>query len=131
MQKLVEKWRKLSDDNYANETMADGMDPEFFKECIISHGAKAKVYEECANELDAALKTVEGQKLYTNTGSPKLPDNFMEGWESVWNLLNDYASGECKKRFSGTDPNAVLGDLYQKLAVIFKRQELYIRQLRA
>jgi hypothetical protein len=78
MEELISKWRDLSDYNYCQETMADGMDHEIFKMCIAAHRAKADTYKECADQLEVALKTVEGQKSSINTVSTKLPLDIKE-----------------------------------------------------
>jgi hypothetical protein len=69
MEELISKWRDLSDYNYCQETMADGMDHEIFKMCIAAHRAKADTYKECADQLEVALKLAEGQKPPTNNAS--------------------------------------------------------------
>lgn len=86
--------------------------------------------EECC-KVAARQDKGSAEQQTDNTGSPKLPDSLLDGWDSVWSVLNDYASGDCKKRFSGTDPNAVIGDIYHKLAIIYQRQQEYVRQLQA
>jgi hypothetical protein len=55
MRNLIEQWRKLADENSVQETMADAMDPEIFAKCIVAHRIKSEVYNECANQLEAAL----------------------------------------------------------------------------
>lgn len=39
-------------------------------------------------------------------------------WNQIWTTLNWYASGDCLSNHSGTDPNAVLGEVYFMLAQI-------------
>jgi hypothetical protein len=55
MRNLIEQWRKLADENGANETMADAMDPEVFATCIQAHRIKRELYDQCADQLEAAL----------------------------------------------------------------------------
>ena len=63
MKDLVLKWRELSDENFCDETMADAMDMDA---CADAHSIKGEVYKQCADELEAALKSAELAQLSHN-----------------------------------------------------------------
>ena len=102
MQELIKKWRKESDDNYAQETMADAMDSEFFKDCVVAHNAKAKVYEMCANELEAALKTKE--EKFTSTNKARQAS---ETYAQIAARMRELASEPCEKGFVPISPETL------------------------
>lgn len=47
-------------------------------------------------------------------------------WEHLWKVLNRYASGESQNQWSRVEPIAVLGELYQGLAIIYERNKTAI-----
>ncbi len=47
-------------------------------------------------------------------------------WTHIWQLLNAFASGKTQDQFARVEPLAVLGDVYQGLAIIFQRQKAAI-----
>lgn len=65
MKELIQKWRELSDKNFVDETLAEGMDMD---DCSRAHGIKGEIYKQCADELEAALKSVELAQLSHNSG---------------------------------------------------------------
>ena len=96
MQELIEKWRDLSDYNYCQETMADGMDPEIFKVCIASHKAKADTYKECADQLEVALKSAEALKPSHNKQSTPLSSTCIGCGAIICNVYCD----DCRRKLS-------------------------------
>ena len=46
-------------------------------------------------------------------------------WNSIWRVMNAYASGEIMTELSGgCDPHSVLGHVYQGMAIIYQRRNV-------
>ena len=52
-------------------------------------------------------------------------------WESLWKFFNWFASGKSQEQWSRVDPQAVLGDLYVRLAIIYEKQKQALQEIGA
>lgn len=50
--------------------------------------------------------------------APALLEACTADWDDLWQFFNWFASGKSQDQWSRTEPLAILGELYQRLAVI-------------
>lgn len=50
-------------------------------------------------------------------------------WRLIWELMNAFASGKTQKQWSRVEPLAVLGDIYQQMAIIYTDQQKLLKEL--
>ena len=51
-------------------------------------------------------------------------------WNSIWRVMNAYASGDMMELSGGCDPHAILGHVYQGMAIIYQRRNAALKEER-
>lgn len=98
----------------------------------MSHGNNLKRTPDAGQAVSAAVEI--GGVIYkpgtaVHAALTQMRDALQQDWDELWRFFNWFASGESQKDFKRNEPLAVLGDLYQRLAVIDGRRRAALDKL--